>query len=472
MNRLNVLLLNPPPPRIAEAHDAPDYPHLGLAYLAAYLRSRDCPVAVIDAKLERTSVAEAIERIGRMQPDLLGLTAYTPEVVHVAALARQIKERWPHIRIVLGGIHATVLPRETLEEFPWFDFLVFGEGEVTLHELVQALETSAPLDGIKGLGYRTNDAIHLGEPRAWNTRLDDLPFPAWDLFPRTEHYSISTTRGCPFKCIFCTRPYGSQVRTRSAGSVVREFTELVTQHGAKRITFRDETFGANRRRALEIVDALLKEGVTEGVEFYVGSRVDTVDEELLRKLRQAGCTVIGFGVESGNEEILRKSGKGITLAQARSSVALARRLGFKTGSYFILGFPGETPRTAWDTINFARQLNTDSVSIGIMIPFPRTEIDEMIRRGEGGYRRVSYRWADYNKQTGAVVELESMSRRTLVLFQILGYLMCYGCNLRFGSLLRILRYRFAEVGHMARNLLSRRDPPGASASRHDAAKQA
>jgi len=466
---MNVLLLNPPPPRIAEAHDAPDYPHLGLAYLAAYLRSRDGAVAVLDAKLERTSVAQAIEKIGRIQPDLLGLTAYTPEIVHVAALARQIKDRWPHIRIVLGGIHATVLPRETLEEFPWLDFLVFGEGEVTLHELVQALDASSPLDGIQGLAYRANGTIHLGAPRPWNTRLDELPFPAWDLFPRTEHYSISTTRGCPFQCVFCTRPYGSQVRMRSAGSVVREFRELVTKYGAKRITFRDETFGANRRRALEIVDALLQEGVPEGVEFYVGSRVDTVDEELLRKLRQAGCTVIGFGVESGNEEILRRSGKGITLAQARTSVALAKRLGFKTGSYFILGFPNETPRTAWDTINFARQLNTDSVSIGIMIPFPKTEIDAMIRRGEGGYKRVSYRWADYNKQTGAVVELERMSRRTLALFQILGYLMCYACNLRFGCLWRILRYRFVEVGHMARNLLSRRDPPGSRASDDGAA---
>ena len=456
MTSISTLLLNPPPPKAAEAHDAPEYGHLGLAYVAAYLRSQGHPVSVIDAKLARLSVAATLERIGQMQPGLLGLTAYTQEITHVAWLAEQIKSRWPRIRIVLGGIHATVLPRETLEEFPWFDFLVFGEGEITLHELVEALNRSAPLDGIAGLAYRRNDTIHVGAPRAWNTELDDLPFPAWDLFPRTEHYSLSTARGCPFRCIFCTRPYGNQVRARSAGSVVREFQELVTKYGAKRITFRDETFGANRRRALEIADALIAERASERAEFYVHSRVDTVDEELLEKLKRAGCTIIGFGVESGNEAILQRSGKGITLDRARQSVAMAQRLGFRTASYFILGFPGETRRTAWDTIHFARQLNTDFVSIGIMMPFPKTEIAEMVRRGEGGYKRISYSWADYNKQTGAVVELESMGRRTLVLFQILGYLMCYVCNLRFGSLFRILRYRFAEVWRMGRNLLWRR----------------
>jgi anaerobic magnesium-protoporphyrin IX monomethyl ester cyclase len=456
MSSMRTLLVNPPPAQIVEAYDAPNYPHLGVAYLAAYLRSMRCSVSVLDAKMARMNIGDTVQMIDHAQPDLLGLTAYTPEIVHVASLAREVKKRCSRIRVVLGGTHASVLPRETLEEYPQFDAVIFGEGEITLHHLVEALNHSSPLEGIKGLAYRANGLIHLGEPRPWNTALDDLPFPAWDLFPPTEHYLISVARGCPFRCIFCTRPLGNQVRARSPKSVTDEFRDLVTRYGAKRITFTDETFGVNRRSTIEILDAIVDQGLSQGVRLDLHTRVDAVDEELLEKLKRAGCTAIGFGVESGNEEILRRSGKGITLHQVRKSVAMTKRLGIRTKSYFILGFPNETKRTAWDTINFARKLNTDSVSIGIMMPFPKTGIGEMIRRGEGGYRRLSTDWADYNKQTGAVVELERLGRRTLVLFQILGYLMCYLCNMRFRTFVGLARSRYRQVLRIGYNLVRRR----------------
>jgi radical SAM superfamily enzyme YgiQ (UPF0313 family) len=239
--------------------------------------------------------------------------------------------------------------------------------------------------------------------------------------------------------------------------VFEEFKEIVTRYQAKSIVFRDETFGANRRRAMEILNLIIEGGLSRRAELDVESRVDTVDEEFLAKMKDAGCTSVGFGIESGNEEILKQSCKGITLPQARKAVAMAKRAGLQTSSYFILGFPNETKKTAWDTINFARKLNTDSVSIAIMMPFPKTEIEGMVRRGEGGYRQVSFRWSDYNKQTGAVVELEGMSHRMLVLFQIMGYLVFYLCNLRIGAFQRVMRSRFRQVLHMGSNLL-RREP--------------
>jgi anaerobic magnesium-protoporphyrin IX monomethyl ester cyclase len=455
MDSMKTLLLNAPPERIVEPYDAPDYPHLGLGYIAAYLRREGCPVLVLDAKLARMSISETLAKIQEIRPRLIGFTAFTQEIIHVASLAKEIKERWPEIIAVIGGVHATVLPRETLEEFPWFDYAVFGEGEITLHELIRALEDATPLEQVKGLGYRVDGKVQTTEARPWNTELDDLPFPAWDLFPRASEYPITTARGCPFGCIFCTRPYGSKVRARSPQSVFAEFKETVTQYQPKSIVFRDETFGANRRRAMEVLNLIIEAGLNRGIQLDMESRVDTVDEELLTKMKEAGCTGVGFGVESGNEEILRQSGKGITLRKAREAVALAKQVGLQTSSYFILGFPNETKKTAWDTINFARKLNTDSVSIGIMMPFPKTEVERMVSRGEGGYKRISFRWSDYNKQTGAVVELEGLSRQTLVRFQILGYLMFYVCNLRFGALTGLVKSRFSQVLRMGRNLLWR-----------------
>jgi anaerobic magnesium-protoporphyrin IX monomethyl ester cyclase len=439
---------------VVEPYDATDYPHIGLGYCASYLRSKGLPITVLDAKLEKLSVLDTLERIDTIKPDIVGLTAYTQEITHVACLAHRIKKAYPSIRTVIGGIHATVLPLETLREFPSFDFVVFGEGEATLCELVKALENDQPLEVIKGLGFRRKDDIYINERREWNSKLDELPFPAWDLFPKAKVYPIITSRGCAFKCIFCTRPYGNKIRERSPENVVAEFKEVVTKHKAQNIVFRDETFGANKRRAIKIADMLIQENMSSYVEWNIHTRVNTVDYKLLERLKRAGCTSVGYGVESGNAEVLRMSKKGITLQQAEKAVKISKQLGLRTSSYFILGLPYETKKTAWETINFARKLNTDSVSIAIMIPFPKTEVAEMVAQGRGGYKQISYDWSDYNKQTGAVVELKGMSRRALVFFQIAGYLMCYLYNFHFRSFVGLVKSRFKQVLVLVRNLLS------------------
>lgn len=451
-NRLKTLLVNPPPERFIELGDAPDFPHLGLGYLASYLRSKNCSVEVLEARLERLSVLDTLTRISSIKPDVVGLTAYTQGIKDAAYLAQEIKKMLPNTYTVIGGIHATVLPRKTLEEFPSFDFLIFGEGEITLYELVKSLEDKEGLDNIKGLGFRRGDKICINEPRQWNEELDELPFPAWDLFPPAKHYLFITSRGCPFQCIFCTRPYGTKVRARSPENVVAEFKELVEKYKAKKITFCDETFGVNKKRAIEIANLLIEKKLATFVNWVMHSRVDVVDEELLAKLKLAGCVRVGFGIESGNAEILKVSKKGVTLEQVKKAVGLAKKLGLKTEGYYILGFPYETKKTAWDTINFARKLNTDITAIAIMMPFPKTEVAEMVKNGQGGYKQISYNWSDYDKQTGAVVELEGLSRRTLVFFQLLGYFLCYIYNLHFIQVAKLIRPRFKEVLILIHNL--------------------
>lgn len=449
---MKTLLLNPPPEEIIEPGDAPPYPHIGLGYIAGYLRSKKCQVDVLDAKLDRLNSLDVIGAIDDIKPDIIGLTAFTQEIVHVANIAQELKNRHPHCHIVIGGIHATVLPSETLKDFPVFDYAIFGEGEITLYELVKSLENNSPLNEVRGLGFRNKRDICINESRPWNSELDKLPFPAWDLFTEAKVYPVITTRGCPFRCIFCTRPYGSRIRERSPENVASEVEELVTIYKTKEVVFWDETFGVNKKRAMKIADLFIQENMRDRIRWDLHSRVDTVDYELLEKLKKAGCFHVGFGVESGNAKILEISMKGITLEKAQEAVKIAKTVGLSTSSYFILGLPYETKKTAWDTINFARKLNTNTVSIAIMIPFPKTEIANMVKNGEGGYKQISYDWNDFNKQTGAVIELDCMSRKMLVFFQILGYLMCYICNFRFRILYRLVKSRFKQVMVLVRNL--------------------
>ena len=447
---MKTLLINPPSEKVVEPLDRPDWPHIGLGYVAAYLRANGHAVSIVDGKLENIGVQEVIERVGKVKPDIIGLSAYTSEIIHVARLAKSIKQKYPDITVVIGGIHASILPEETLREFSIFDYVIFGEGEITLHELVDTLEKAGSLGQIKGLGFRKDGIIHLNEKRDWNSALDNLPFPAWDMFPEAKIYPMMTSRGCPFQCIFCTRPYGDNIRERSAENVAAEFKELVNKYRAKNVMFFDETFGVNRKRAIRIADMLAEENNKGQAVLLLQTRVDTVDYELLKRLKMAGCRQIAFGVESGNEKILKLSKKGITLDQAKKAVKAAKELGLITNSFFIIGFPHETKKTAWDTINFARQLNTDYVAIGKMTPYPKTEIARMVKNGEGGYRQISYDWSEFDKQSGAVVELEGMSHKTIARFQILGYLMFYVCNLHFGILFKIIKERYRQIPLLVR----------------------
>lgn len=450
---MRTVFLCPPPEEVREPYDLPTYPHIGLGYLAAYLLSRGQQVQVIDAKLERLNLEETLTRLLASDPDMLGLTAFTPEIDHVARLAARVKAERPDVFTVIGGVHATALPRETLEEFPAFDALIFGEGEFACHELLTALERGEGLDGIPGLAFRREGQVVVNQPRPWITDLDALPFPAWGDLSNMTTYPIITARGCPFSCVFCMRPYGRQVRERSPENVVQEMELAMDRYGARAFYFWDETFGINKEKAHGLADMIIERGMAKQITWHMHTRVNVVDRPFLKKMKEAGCTSVAYGIESGNAEILKRVKKGITLEQAERAVPLAKEVGLRVNTYFILGHPHETWKTAWDTINFARKLNSTLVSIAIMIPFPKTEVAEMVAQGQGGYKQISYNWADYNKQTGSVVELESMGRRTLVMFQIAGYLLFYLGNLRFGTFFELFKARLGQISLLVRNLL-------------------
>lgn len=451
---MDITLVDPPPFKIIEIHDAPGCSRLGLGYIAGFLRNRGISCNVIDAKSEMLHPGEVEERLREQKPDIVGITAMTHEVTQADTVAKLVKRISPSSIVVLGGPHATALPVQTLVEFPSFDAVVFGEGEYTLYELVTAIEKQESLKGIQGVTYRTRNHIYMNEPREFNRNLDDLPFPAWDMFPKSTTYPIITTRGCPFNCNFCMRVLGKKVRRRTPQNVIEELERDVEAFGAKFIHFYDETFAVNKEFANQVLDLIIERGLHKKIKWDARTRVDVGDYELFRKMKAAGCDWIGFGVESGNEEILKATGKGITKNQAISSIKMAKRAGLKTGSYFIIGHPFETRRTARETINFATKLNTTTVAFGIMVPYPGTKVYEMAEVGSGGYKIISTDWKDFNKTIGNSLELEHLPRKEMEKLELLAYLKFYLGNLRFLNLIKLFLNQRRVVFQAIKKLLS------------------
>lgn len=428
---MKVVLIDPPPRSHIEQHDSRKYPHLGLASIAAYLRSQGIDIRVIDAKYEDLDMERVERRLIKENPDVIGITAMTHEIHQAGEVAERIKQLLPSVTTVIGGVHATALPEQTLTEFPSFDIAVFGEGEITFTELLKALQVETDYGAINGIVYRTQDSVIMTAPRDLVADLDELPYPAWDLFPPAEEYPIMTSRGCPFQCNFCMRVMGNKLRKRSVENVYTELVSIIDTYQAGHIHFLDETFTIDQKNLNILLDKMIETGLDKKITWDAQTRSDVSDYELFRKMRKSGCTWLGIGAESGNQEILTASGKGITLEQVETAIKAAKKAGLKTDGFFILGHPNETKQTAMDTLNFGAKLNPTKITIGIMTPYPGTGIYEMALRGEGSYKLISTDWKDYNKNIGNSLEMTTLSRKDLEKLQMLGYIKFYLTNFRF-----------------------------------------
>lgn len=429
---ISVVLINPPVEHVREEHDAPPQGHIGLAYLGAALRENDIDCIIIDAKLSRLSYEEVVRSIIKMNPRIIGITSFSHEINIAAKLSSTIKEHLPATKIVIGGAHASSLPEETLTNFTNFDFLVKGEGEHTFPALAQAILNSGEqsITGLPGVGYRSNGSVIITPKGDWINDLDSLSFPAWDLFPQMKIFPVISSRGCPFKCVFCAKMLGDRIRLRSPENVLAELNMLQERFAAEDIIFFDETFGFHKNWLTQFLDGLIISGLNQKLRWGIITRAHLLTQDVLQKIKQAGCIKIDFGVESGNEQILKIIKKGETKEDFIRAARLIKEAGIKSHSYYILGHPHETKETAKETIDFAAKLNTDYISIGIMIPYPGTEVARLAARGEGGYRKMSSDWSDYNKQLGNAIEMESLSRAELTKLQLLGYLNFYLKNIK------------------------------------------
>lgn len=447
MQRLKVVLVNPPPIAIVEPwYDTPNWGRNGLAFLAGYLRQfPGFDITIIDAKLERLNFQQVLERIQTIGPHVVGLTAFTNEIKPAAYQAALVKESLPGAVTVIGGAHVTAIPRATLEEFSSFDLAVVGEGEITFHELCQAIRDGEDFRDLPGLAFRDDGRVTLTAERERILDQNLIPAPAWDLLPAAEEYWIQTVRGCPFNCHFCMNPNGRIARKRTIPHVMAEIEHVLETYHPKALRFGDELFTVDMARSHELMDAMIEAGIPDRCTWDCQTHVRFVDLELLSKLKRAGCFRVEMGIETGDEEKLRVLGKGTSMDSILRAGAAARAARIPFGTFFIIGQPNETAASIKSTIDLAVKLNPDLPIIGIMCPYPGTEVSRMAAANEGGYRLLTTDWDEYNKQIGGAMAFANLSRSQIEWIQIFAYVKVFLYNLRFLDLAAFL-WRFRSAG--------------------------
>jgi anaerobic magnesium-protoporphyrin IX monomethyl ester cyclase len=440
MSKLKVMLVNPPVFHVYEPwFDTPDFVRPSIAYIAAYLRENmDCEIRLLDSKFERLNFVDTVDRIEDFAPDIVAYTAFTNEIKPAAKVAQMLIER-KRIKPmqVVGGVHVTALPEQSIEEFPQFDVVVYGEGEITFLQLCQAFVASAAYDAIDGLVFRSADGtVVKTAPRERIVDINDIPVPAWDLLPPATQYFIQAQRGCPFSCKFCMNPGGKFVRHRTAESVIDEIRDLAVNYGAKKILYGDEIFTVDLPWTKDLVRKKIANNLHHLVEWSATTHVRFIDDELCELMKASNCSGVGLGIETGSEDHLKKVGKGTTIELMLRARECTRRANLWTETFCILGQIDETLESLKATIDLVIKLNPDLPIFGIMVPYPGTEVARLAAKGQGGYKIVSTDWDDYNKQIGGALEFAGLTRSQVEFFQIFAYVRVYLANRRYWDLVK------------------------------------
>ena len=425
---MKIFLINPSHGEVYGKLTPPDHPHLGLAYIAAVLEAERHAVRIIDIDAEALTHENLGKIIGSEKPDMVGITATTP-VFYSALKMAEIVRKNSSAYTVIGGIHATLMPVECAES-SFIDFVVVGEGEKTIIELVNSILNKSDFANIKGLTYKKGKEIIQNEAREPIQDLDAIPFPARHLFknqkytyPDALRYPASpiiTSRGCPGNCTFCTAKFlhGKRFRCRSAENVLDEIESLIKDYGVREIHIWDDNFITNRNRVFAFRDGIIKRNINVLFSFPNGIRADFINRDILKALRDFGTYSVAIGVESGNQNILDMIQKGIKLEQIENAFKLAKEMKLETWGFFLLGLPGEDKNTMKDTIDFAIKLDPDIAKFHVLKPFPKSVVYEQLK--EQGLI-VDENYIHYGIHTKPVHRLPDVSQEELLEWQQKAY---------------------------------------------------
>ena len=383
-----VLLVNPPDFSFGKINTIRKVsPPLGILYLGTYLVSQGISVEIIDGMVQPDALSD--ENLSKISPMLVGITATTPTIGSALKIAGRLKRLYGNVKTCLGGPHPTIFPNEIIDDEA-VDYVICGEGEIKLYALVESL-----LDNKKDLpaGIYASEKKGLLGRDDYIKDIDSLPFPdrglididRYDLSPVNYLHKPSTpvitSRGCPFKCTFCSRAvHGNRVRYHSAEYVIDEIQYLVRTYGIRAIMFWDDTLTTSKRRVADICEKLIQSGIE--ISWSCAARVDSIDHELLSLMKKAGCWQISFGVETGTSRLLKSINKGISKKKIIHAFELCKSLNIKTRAFFILGLPTETQRESIKTIEFAKFLNPTFAQFSLAVPYPGSQFfDEALAEG-------------------------------------------------------------------------------------------
>jgi len=390
-------------------------PPLGLAYLAAVLAGKGYKVNILDMNAQPKLALQFKDILQQERPKIVGITCLTPFYSTVLSLAKTAKELI-NATVITGGAHATALPEEMLKS-KTIDYVVMGEGEAIMAELADSLllGKGSP-EEIKGIAYIKDGKPCRNNQHDYIENLDELPFPARHLLP-IERYqspqyqqsrvtSIVTSRGCPYSCIFCDYRFlmGPKFRRRSPENVVREIEECIQKYHVKHISFRDSTFTYDEKWISDLCKFIKQRALK--IEWDCNGRVNLVTKRMLDEMRNAGCSLISYGIESGDQTILNFADKNLTTEQSSNAMQMTKKLGIQTLSYFIIGLPGENWETIKKTIDFARKLDSDYTQFSLATPFPGTPLYEYAK--ERNLIRPGVTWDDFSPINKAIMRTEAL----------------------------------------------------------------
>jgi len=388
----DIVFVNPPYEQISKGHDYVKHvtnrsPSIGLLFLAAQVRNGGYTPEIIESDIENLHPKEVVAKILKMKPRFVGITLFTVGVFNAAIIAKMLQEKAPEITVIVGGPHMSSMGIETMRKFDEFDIGVIYEGEMIINDLLCALDEKTDLGVIPGLMYRQDAEIKITPPPASIENLDDLPMPAWDILPNFPHgylpaifdyprapvATYAASRGCPFKCEFCdTSTFGSKVRYNSPEKVYEIMKHLREEYGVKHLQFIDDLFVAHNDIVLGLCELLIKDKID--ITWSCTARVDTVELETLKKMKEAGCWEISFGLESGDNAMLKKMHKAIRVEQSVKAVNWAHEAGIRVKGLMMLGYPGETPESVAITKEFIKSIPLTTMNLSKFTPYPGSPI--------------------------------------------------------------------------------------------------
>jgi radical SAM superfamily enzyme YgiQ (UPF0313 family) len=388
---------------------------LGIAHIAAYLKSKNIDVSILDADAENLSLEETEQRIREINPDIVGITSMTPTIhddLEVARIAKKLG-----CIVVMGGPHINAMPEETME-FDFIDFAIRGEGEIPMFNLIEALKKEKSFEEVPGLIYRDENHKTIMNPPYIHQSLDELPFPARDLLPYEKYFSLISKgrlttvcagRGCPFTCGFCFKqPSDKKCRFRSPKSVADEIQEVISKYGIEEVNFVTDTLTLEKSFIEGFCNEIIQRNIK--ISWIAPTRVDCIDPELIKLMKKAGCRSLRFGVESGSSEILKLMNKKIDLEQAIKVFKWAKQEKIETFAYMIIGYLNETEETVKQTLKFVKKLKPDLLMYNVATPLPCTKLfEQAIEAGviekdywqkflkDKNYPRIPYLFKDTEK---------------------------------------------------------------------------
>lgn len=395
-----------------------------LAYAAALLEKEGVEVALVDAVAERLSEEEFFARVADFAPQLVVYEVSTPSIAVDLAIAGRTKALLPETPVLFCGAHHEMFAPEFLSRHNTVDFVIRGEYEFTLLELVRTLGAGGSPALVDGLIYRESGGeVRANRDRPLENDLGQFPWPARHLLPMERYLDLPggipapslqlwASRGCPYGCIFCSWPQimygGSNYRTRDPKDVVDEIEFCVKRYGFRSFYFDDDTFNIGKPRILSLCEEIERRGL--GLPWAVMARADCMDREILAAMKRAGLVSLKYGVESADPALLAASGKALNLARVRETIALTREAGICFHLTFAIGLPGETEETIDKTIAFALEADPDSLQFSIVTPFPGSHYFRMLE--EKG-QLLSRNYEEYDGYHRAVIRTDALSQKDL-----------------------------------------------------------